>query len=143
MRGEEAGRFHTVAGNGMSIVAAVYLHSAVDTLAELDNDLGTSLLQATRLLKPLFLVHSCLTRQCYRRLHQNVMGLPAPRAPVVATPMRYSYIVPKCFFSEKFCGLVWSAVHTSRELKSLHTRGCGVWNWILAITEHIYCIADT
>ena len=33
MRGEEAGRFHKVAGNGMSIVAAGCLHSVVDTLA--------------------------------------------------------------------------------------------------------------
>ena len=41
-----------------------------------------------------------------------------------------------------FCGLAWSALHTSRELKSLHTRGCGVWNRILALTEDIYCTAD-
>ena len=52
---------------------------------------------------------------------------------MVATPMIYTLM---------FCGLVWSAVHTSRKLKSLHTRGYGVWNRILAITEHINCIAD-
>ena len=52
---------------------------------------------------------------------------------MVITPMMYTLM---------FCGLVWSAVHTSRELKSLHTRGYGVWSRILAITEHVYCIAD-
>ena len=63
-----------------------------------------------------------------------------PGAPRVATPMRYTLYQNVC--SKMFCGLVWSVEHTSRELKSLHTRVYGVWNRILAITEHIYCIAD-
>lgn len=33
MRGEEAGHFHEVVGNGLSIVAVGCLHSVVDTLA--------------------------------------------------------------------------------------------------------------
>ena len=34
MRGEEAGHFHEVVGNGLSIVAVGCLHSVVDTLGE-------------------------------------------------------------------------------------------------------------
>ena len=100
VKGEEAGRFREVAG--VSIVAAACPCSAVDT-STIDSrvsyyefiqyyELGTSLLQILRsytlLLKLLILIFMFWRGNVGKlNLHQNIMGTPAPGAPVVITPL--------------------------------------------------------
>ena len=91
VRGEEAGRFHEVAG--VYIVAVACLRSAVDTSTvesrvNMSSFNITSLLQILRsytlILKPLVLTIHALTRQCIvgkLNFSQNIKGSASPQSP--------------------------------------------------------------